>query len=329
MRSLPLIQISVKTPILAALAITLTFTSSAAQQIAIPPFSSTFSSTSLSRGFFFQAPMPFVITGLRVPDESLNGTQNVEVFVMQSRPPTYSASASGGSAFYAANVPSGQVIPAAVPIATGQWVGILGTCGTTTMLNSYSNVGVFQSDILGAPVTLERFITQTNLNTSGGNQPYSASSTPVTRIEVFISGGMGFASTVPFGLGCSATGGMPLTLAATPGTRPVIGSAFSMDLTEIAPGTPLTFLALGFARFDPPIQFPAPVRIGCVTLVAASASAAGVPGGATSFTFPLPIPAGFTNNGLRLYAQGVAFPPPGGPNGLVTSNGLNMTIDIN
>ncbi len=330
MQSFSLFQTSVREPALALLALTLASTAVTAQQIPIPPFSNTFSAISGTRGFFFQAPVAFAITGLRVPDETLNGSQNVEVFVMSSRPPTFSTNATGGSVFYAANVPSTQIIATAIPVAAGQWVGVLGACGTTTMHNSYGGVNTFQSSVLGVPMTIERFITQTNLNSSGGNQPYShEASGSLSRIEVYTTSGMNFASAVPFGMGCSATGGMPLTLAATSGTRPVIGTAYSMDLTEIAPGTPLTFLALGFARFDPPIQFPAPVRVGCFALVATSTAATGIPGGTTSHTFPLPIPAGFTNNGLKLYAQAVAFPPPGGPSGLVTSNGLDMTIDIN
>ena len=54
--------------------------------IAIPAFSSTFTS-SLTRGFYFQAPVACIITGLEVPNEALQPFQVVEVLDLGTTPP--------------------------------------------------------------------------------------------------------------------------------------------------------------------------------------------------------------------------------------------------
>ncbi|MDO8349482.1 MAG: hypothetical protein Q7T30_04570 [Planctomycetota bacterium] len=174
--------------------------------VAMPAFSSTFASSLGTRGFYFQTPVPIIIRGLRVPDEMSDGTQNVEVKRMASAPPAFPATASGGEVFYANNVPSYQIIPCSLPFQAGDWVGILGACGTTTMLNSYGTpTGQFASSIGGNPVTLTRFRTETNLNTSG-SQPYSAETTNrISRIEVYYEIATGVASATTNGIGCGAT----------------------------------------------------------------------------------------------------------------------------
>ena len=54
----------------------------------LPAFDRTFSG-SLTRGYWFQAPVDFVISGLRVPDETGHGLQNVEVVRFNTgQPPT-------------------------------------------------------------------------------------------------------------------------------------------------------------------------------------------------------------------------------------------------
>ncbi|MCB9881557.1 MAG: PKD domain-containing protein [Planctomycetes bacterium] len=143
-------------------------------QLPIPPFASTFSSATLTRGYWFQCPANIFITGLQVPDESGHGTQNVEVFVMASAPPVWSASATGGQVFYQTGVPSNQIIPCQIPVNAGDYVGVLGACGDASIMHSsYSGGGPHSSTILGMPVTLDRFLTQTNIVASGGSQPYS------------------------------------------------------------------------------------------------------------------------------------------------------------
>lgn len=157
--------------------------SSQTQQVPLPAFGSTFSSATLTRGFYFQTPVDITITGLRVPDEGAAGVQNVEVTALTGAPPVWPATASGGQVFYAANVPSSYIIPCNLNFTAGSWIGVLGACGTATMNSSYG-AGSFATSIAGQPVTLERFLTQTNLN-AGGGQPYSGSGGSIGRVEVY------------------------------------------------------------------------------------------------------------------------------------------------
>ncbi len=171
--------------------------------VATPAFGNTFSS-SLTRGFYFTTPVPIIIRGLRVPDESRNGTQNVEVKRMAAAPPAYPASATGGEVFYANNVPSYQIIPCNLPFQAGDVIGIIGACGTATMHNSYGTpAGPFASSIAGNPVTLTRMGTQTNLNTSSAQPYWEDGLGQIARVEVYYELATGFATASTYGLGCN------------------------------------------------------------------------------------------------------------------------------
>jgi hypothetical protein len=159
----------------------------AAAQMPLPSFAFTYSNSSSTRGFWFQAPVDFRITGLRVPDETGHGLQNVEVYKLASQPPEYGESASGGQVFYKTGVPSGEIIATDLSFSAGDYVGILGAAGDASVMhNSYGN-GPFSSDVLGHPVVLERFLTQSNIVSTGGNQAYSSEQGgSIARVEVFV-----------------------------------------------------------------------------------------------------------------------------------------------
>lgn len=82
----------------------------AATQMPLPSFTGTYSDSYGTRGFWFQAPVDFRITGLRVPDETGHGLQNVEVYKLTSPPPAYPEGSSAGQVFYKTGVPSGEII---------------------------------------------------------------------------------------------------------------------------------------------------------------------------------------------------------------------------
>jgi hypothetical protein len=134
----------------------------------IPDYAETFSDSSLSRGYWFQAPVNFVITGLRVPDEAQSGIQNVEVLKLNDIPPLFSNTTNDFTSLARyVGQPSGQFIKVNIPVAAGDYIGIFGTCGTDTMYNSYSSTNQYTSNILGNDVMLARFGMQYNLY----NQP--------------------------------------------------------------------------------------------------------------------------------------------------------------
>src|SRR5262245_40614164 len=102
----------------------LALASVASAQIPLPAFSSTLSSTSLTRGFFFQTPIPIVIVGLRVPDETKAGLQNVEVYQLTSAPATYPSTSSATHVFYSTGLPSDVIIPCALPFKANDYVAV-------------------------------------------------------------------------------------------------------------------------------------------------------------------------------------------------------------
>lgn len=166
-------------------------------QIQLPGFGSTFSS-SLTRGFYFQAPVAFDIVAAGVPDESGQGTQNIELYVWGSAvggPPAFNATYTPQVSelrFSTYGAPVGGlpvIFSSRIAVQAGEWVSVLGACGTTTMANSYGTPsGPFASSVLGQPVTLERCGTQFNINSTPGPNPmWSESAGPIGRVELWIT----------------------------------------------------------------------------------------------------------------------------------------------
>jgi len=166
------------------------------------------------RGYWFEAPSDFVITSLFVPGTSSNGAQNIQVLLMNNgaAPPAYSGSTTNyTSLFMTTNDSSSGPISVAIPVSTGDFVGILGARGTNggTMRNAYaSSSGTYNSSINGQSVTLTRFIHQ------GRTMPVGAVSSDATGsiavVEVTYTQG----PPVPLtGGDMSADEGTPLTLA--------------------------------------------------------------------------------------------------------------------
>lgn len=154
----------------------------------LPAFQSTFSSATLTRGFFFQAPTNFTITGLRVPDEKGHGMQAVAVYKLAGAPPAYPTTTNGTLVFFRDGVPSGQVIPAGVGVNEGEWVGVLGAAGDASIMHNSYGSGPYATSILGKSVTLTRFITQTNIASNQGVAPVSASTGSLGRVEMWADG---------------------------------------------------------------------------------------------------------------------------------------------
>ncbi len=223
---------------LAVLAATTVVT--AQQQIAMPAFNRTFSSAALTRGIYFQTPVPITVVGLRVPDESNHGLQNVAVYRMAAKPPTYPTTVSGGLQFYAAGVASSVVIPTAVSYKAGEWVGVLGACGDASIMhNSYSPAGPFQTTVLGQPTTLFRLNSQTNIVSTQGNSTYSEYDIgEMGRVEIYVSGtllqGSGpgtIGSTMSLGLSAPNDIGLPYVMASSLGTGPTPIDTRALNLT--------------------------------------------------------------------------------------------------
>jgi len=216
------------------------------ETINLPAFTSTYTQSTHTRGMWFQAPARFSIVGLRVPDESGFGLQNVAVYRMANAPPTFSASATGGLEFLSLAIPSNENIPCAVSFDTGDYVGVLGACGdNTTMRNSYGS-GPFVSSVLGLPVSLTRFMTQTNLVSANGLGPYSGiASGSIARVEMAVSACVG----LPYGDGSPSSQAAAPTLKTT--ALPFLGQTAELTI-ENFDSNALGVIGVGLGRLNQP-----------------------------------------------------------------------------
>ena len=165
-----------------------TMSTSAGQVMPLPAFDHTFSSSSLSRGYWFEAPIDFMITGLKVPDEIGNGHQNVEVvrFDNETPPPNYSQTTNDFvSLARFTDEPADQILSVDIPVFAGDVIGIMGTTGTSTMHNSYGVQGNFTSEIFGLPVNLTRMGMQYNLYTDAAHDLWQSPGGNIARVEMY------------------------------------------------------------------------------------------------------------------------------------------------
>jgi PKD repeat protein len=246
--------------------------------IPMPAFNNTYSFITNTRGLWFQSPTRFSITGLRVPDEFGHGQQNVAVYRLPSGTAT-----TGGLEFASIGLPSAQNIPCVVSFDAGEYVGVLGACGDTTMMhNSYGTPNTpYPSTVLGQPTTLYRFLSQTNLVTTNGNAAYQmASSAQLARVEIAVTPCVG----IPYGVGSPSTQAQAPILSTT--ALPFLGSTAELTV-ENFDSNAIGVIAVGIGRAN------VPTPIGTVLLNNLAGTAA-INGGALmnpgSYTFSFAIP---------------------------------------
>ena len=161
------------------------------EMMPLPDFGNTFSSASRTRGYWFEAPVDFVMTGLRVPDESNHGLQNDEVVRFDGALPPPAWPGPGTNAFLSLarfiGEPSANILPVNIPVSTGDVIGILGACGDASMMhNSYGTpAGPFVTEILGQPTTLTRMILQSNLVPAPASDLMQEVPLAIARVEMY------------------------------------------------------------------------------------------------------------------------------------------------
>ena len=207
--------------------------------IPLPAFNRTYSST-MTRGFYCQAPVDFTVVGLRVPDESKNGTQNVCLYTNPTAPPAFSGNVPLTPVFKKFGEPSANIIPCVVNYKKGEWLIVIGACGNSSQLhNSYAPTGCFQSSILGQPTTLCRCGIQANLITAPTpHAVWSENAFEVCRVEVYV------ASAILTGSGTGAPGtpldftlkspvdvGLPYQMGSSFGNGPIPIDTRKLDLS--------------------------------------------------------------------------------------------------
>ncbi len=253
--------------------------------IPVPGFGSTFSGTAATRGFWFQTPTKFSVVSASVPDETNNGTQNVAIFKLPSAPPSYPTTITGDLQFLAQGAPSNAPVPCAVSFDAGDFVGVLGACGTTSMANSYGTpAGPFASSVLGQPTTLTRFGTQFNINTNAsvGTLPlWQEPAAALSRVVLGVSGttGVAYGTGTPSGAGPAAP-----TMKCT--ALPFLGQTATIDVTQ-NDNNVLSIMAGGLGRASIPSPF-GNILVGNI-LVSTLLNGGAVGGpGTTTYSFAVP-----------------------------------------
>jgi len=181
--------------------------------IPIPAFSTTYSSSSGTRGFYCQAPLDFTVVGLRVPDETNHGKQNVCLYNHTSAPPAYSQTVPLTPIFSKFGEPSANIIPCAVKYKKGEWLIVIGACGDSSQLrNSYGPSG-FQANIITA---------------TPPHPVWSENAYNVCRVEVYVASatvaGSGTPSpggTIKFALSSPIDANLPYQVGSSLGNGPI------------------------------------------------------------------------------------------------------------
>lgn len=246
--------------------------------IPVPNFNNTYSFATHTRGLWFQSPTRFSITGLRVPDEFGHGLQNVAVYRLPSGTAT-----TGGLEFAAVGLASASNIPCVISFDAGEYVGVLGACGDSTIMhNSYGTPNTpYPSSVLGQPTTLYRFLSQTNLVATNGDAAYQmATSAQLARVEIAVTPCVG----IPYGAGSPSSQAQAPKLSTT--ALPFLASTAELTIENFDANV-LGIIAVGIGRAN------VPSPIGTV-LINNLAGTAALNGGALmnpgQYTFSFPIP---------------------------------------
>ncbi len=219
-------------------------------QIPLPKYQRTYLG-SVTRGYYFQAPTNFVITGLQVPDEKKIGKQNVALYRMPKRPPAYSQTLSVKPLFFAAGVDSSKVLPVIPPVVVkkGEWIGVLGACGDASRLyNSYASAKA-PSRVLGVPFTMYRFLMQANIvSNKGVGKVSSEDAFNVSRVRMYV-GGQGAA--YAYGKTSASTP----ELMPNDSFPPSINYTGEMILKPVVPGVKAAVLLVSAGRVSAPTPY--------------------------------------------------------------------------
>lgn len=149
----------------------------------MPAHSSVFSGS--VRGYWFTAPVDFVITGLRVPSQAGSGLQYMQVIKINDATPVVFATTSTNftSLAYINGAPNGVIQTVNIPVSAGDKIGVFGTAGTS---NSYGNATSVSANIAGNSVTLARILHQGSITSSGiPNYSTEPSSSSISRVELY------------------------------------------------------------------------------------------------------------------------------------------------
>lgn len=149
--------------------------------LSLPAQSSTFSGN--TRGYYFTAPVSFVITGVRVPTDASSGNSNIAIMKFPTAPPLYSATTNTFDILYLTqnNTSGTGTISVNIPVYAGDIIGVL---GDRADINSYALAPSTQS--LGTnTLTLERLGMQFPLSSNPPQQLWTEAGGSISRVELY------------------------------------------------------------------------------------------------------------------------------------------------
>jgi len=155
--------------------------SSAGMPVPLPAHGSVF--TGNVRGYWFQAPSSFFITGVSVGyDASSSATAEMAILKFNSGPPP--AWSGTTNDFVVEGYWTGvnpDTINTCISVTAGDWIGVLGSRGDA---NSYAGAP-YTSTIDGNAVTLTRLGMQAPLSTTAPSNVFSEASGSLSRVQLF------------------------------------------------------------------------------------------------------------------------------------------------
>lgn len=161
--------------------------------MALPAYGSTYTAAQ-TRGYWFQAPTSFTITGLRVPTDVGTGDQWMQVIRTTTAPPAYSASTTGTTLAYIQGVAGTSTVSVSISVTTGDFICILGgrAASSTTLSMSYATpAGPYNTTIAGQAVTITRLVYQASIQGGAAGAISSESSGSLARVEMYYVSGPG------------------------------------------------------------------------------------------------------------------------------------------
>lgn len=164
--------------------------------IGLPANTSTYTA-SQARGFWFTSPTTTVITGLRVPTDIGTANQFIYVVKWPSAPPTYTVQSTNYTVLGKfLNVPGLDTVKCGIPINTGDIIGVLGVRGSTAVSTASMSYGAggFTTTISGNPVTLYRFMSQTDITTNPLGPLCEGGTGSLARVEMFFGSSISLTS---------------------------------------------------------------------------------------------------------------------------------------
>jgi hypothetical protein len=176
----------------------------------LPAQSTTF--TGNVRGYWFTAPLSFTITGLRVPDATVDQSIAVVKFIPAVPPPVYTATTNDFTTlFLTQNNTNTGVIPVNIHIDAGDVIGILGQRGNVTAYAPSPNT----TTIDGNSVTITRMGMQNSLTNTAPQNLFQEPASSIGLIEITYSTGSS---------GCSS-GRLPVSAVFSPAIGATISSS--------------------------------------------------------------------------------------------------------